>query len=96
MGRSITRSDEARHAVGELAVSVRAAHIDIGRLAGAAGIEIFLQNVGGEIVITWDCAHRPGFGRCRHRDCHSFLPGGHAPLVLLELCGPRATLAMRL
>ena len=61
-----------------------------------AGIEIFLQNVGGEIVITWDCAHRPGFGRCRHRDCHSFLPGGHTPLVLPELCGSRAALAMRL
>jgi hypothetical protein len=74
---------------------MRAAHIDIGRLAGAAGIEIFLQNVGSEIVITWDCAHRPGFGR-RNRNCHSFLPGGHTPLVLLELCGPRAALAMRL
>ena len=61
-----------------------------------AGIEIFLQDVGGEIVITWDCAHCPGFGRCRNRDCHSPLPAGHTPLVLPELCGPRTALAMRL
>src|SRR4029079_4162051 len=90
------RRAEARHTISELAVGVRAAYIYIGRLVGAAGIEIFLQDVGGEIVITWDCAHCSGFGRCRNRDCPSPLPAGHTPLVLPELCGPRTALAMRL
>jgi hypothetical protein len=32
--------------------------VDISRLVGAPRIEIDLQDIGSEIVMTWDCAHR--------------------------------------
>ena len=49
---------ETRDAIGELAIGMRTARVDIGRLVGAAGIEITLQDIGREIVVAWDCAHR--------------------------------------
>ena len=70
---------EARDAVGELAVGQRAARVDIGGLVGAAGREVALQHVGGEIVIAWDLAQkilahwlvRTICRRC-FRGCHCF------------------------
>ena len=44
------RIAEAIDPVGELTVGPASARIDIGRLAGAAGVEIALQYVGGEVV----------------------------------------------
>ena len=63
------RRAEARHTVGQLAVGQRAARIDIGRLVGAAGGEIALQHVGGEVVIAWDLRPRAlaALGACRAR-----------------------------
>ena len=57
------RGAEARDAVGELAVGPAAARIDEGRLVGAAGVEIALENVGGEIVVARDVAARTGIAR---------------------------------
>ena len=61
------RRAEARHMVGELAIGQRVPAVDIGRLFGAAGGEIALQHVGGEIVIAWDLAHRLGRAGFRPR-----------------------------
>ncbi len=69
------RSAEPRHAVRQLAVGQRPARIDEGRLVGAAGGEIALQHIGGEIVIAWDCAHRMHRARrggARFGDSHCF------------------------
>ncbi len=48
---------EALGALGEIGIAVFAAMIDEGDLAGAAGIEIALENVGGEIVVARDRGH---------------------------------------
>jgi hypothetical protein len=45
---------EAFDALGELAVAPAFAVIDESELAGAAGIEIALENIGGEIVFARD------------------------------------------
>ena len=69
------RGAETRRPVGELAIGDRAPAVDIGRLVGAAGGEIRLQYVGGEIVVAWDCAHAGGracFLRLKFGDCHLF------------------------
>ena len=47
---------ETLDAFGEIAISVFAAMIDEGDLVGAAGVEIALEDVGGEIVIARDGA----------------------------------------
>ena len=64
---------EPSDAIGKLAVGQAPARVDIGGLVGATGGEIALQNVGSEIVLPWDCAHRYRCGRscrARFRDCH--------------------------
>jgi hypothetical protein len=43
---------EPLDAVGEIGIAVFAAMIDEGDLVGAAGVEIALQDVGGEIVVA--------------------------------------------
>src|SRR5664280_3181022 len=72
--QSAQRSAEARDMVGELAIGQRAARVDIGRLVGAAGCEVALQHVGGEIVIAWDRAHGFATRVCRtcFGGCHCF------------------------
>ena len=45
---------EALDALGKLAIGPAAARIDKGEFAGAAGIEIALENIGGEIVVARD------------------------------------------
>ena len=72
------RRAEARHPVGELAVGQRAARIDIGRLAGAAGGEVALQHIGGEVVIAWDMAQRDMAHRLgRALVCRACIGGCH-------------------
>ena len=69
------RSCETRYAISKLAIGQSTARIDVGRLIGPTGGEIALQNVGGEIVVTWDCAHGHTYNRfCRvcFRDCHCY------------------------
>ena len=51
---------EALDPLGKLAISVLAAVIDIGDFAAAAGVEIALEDIGGEIVVA-------GNGRFRRR-----------------------------
>ena len=68
---------EARDAVGELAVGPGAARIDEGRLVGTAGLEIAVEDVGGEIVVARDRAHRSGRRHIRARlgrNSHSHSP----------------------
>src|SRR5262249_62035270 len=43
---------EAIHALGELAVGPTSARIDIDRLVGAPGLEVALDDVGGEGVVA--------------------------------------------
>ena len=70
------RRAETCDTVGELGVGVRAASVDVGRLVGAASVQIGLKDVVGEVVVTWDCAHRRGRDARRFGDCHLyFLPG---------------------
>ena len=65
---------EALDALGEIAVGPAAARIDKGQFCGTAGIEIALENVGGEIVVARDRA----FGRTRRQirlsDIHRRVP----------------------
>ncbi len=63
------RSTKTRNAVGQLAISVCAARIDIGRLVGTARRKIAPKNIGGKIVVAWDYAHR----LCRDRFCRAHL-----------------------
>ena len=81
------RRAETRHPVGELPIGQRVPAVDIGRLFRAAGSEIALQDIGGEIVIAWDHAHGLGRACLPHalrRLSLLFLPGR------CVLCAPAA------
>ena len=56
---------EALDPFSETAVVPAAALVDIGDLAGPAGVEIALENIGGEVVLA---PHRPA-GRAARKIC---------------------------
>ena len=69
---------KARDAVGKLAVGPGSARIDEGRLVGAAGLQIAVEDIGGEIVVARDRAHSGGHRSFRARigrNTHSHSPG---------------------
>lgn len=66
---------ETFDALGKLPVSAAAAVVDIGELAGAAGVEIAFENVGGEVVV----ARHAVSGRARPQ---ARLSDGHCRVVL--------------
>ena len=43
---------ETLDTLGEFAIGPACALIDVGELAGAAGVQIALENIGGEIVVA--------------------------------------------
>ena len=53
-------STKSRYAVGELAIGKGGTRVDVSGLIGAAGGKIALQDIGSEIVVTWDRAHGRG------------------------------------
>ena len=80
---------EALDPLGKLAISVLAAVVDIGELAAAAGVEIALEDIGGEIVVAGDrrfgggpmCGGASFIAAFPHR--HGLLPTRCPPTKLL-------------
>ena len=67
---------EALDPAGEVGIAVAAARIDEGGLAAAAGVEIALEDIGGEIVIARDRGRRRAWRNATHR---KFLPATGGP-----------------
>ena len=95
---------EAVHALGELAVGPTSARIDIDRFVRAPGLEVALDDVGGEIVAARDRVD--GGARIdRRRELRGGIGHGALPQIsssaakrlLLghELCKPPMTVAMK-
>ena len=51
---------ETLDAFGEFAIGPALALIDVSELAGTAGVQIALENIGGEIVIAQDASANTG------------------------------------
>src|SRR5262249_44476829 len=95
---------EAIHALGELTVGPTSARIDIDRLVGAPGLEVALDDVGGEVVVARNRVD--GGARIdRRRELRRGIGHGARPQIsssaperlLLgdELCKPAMTAAMK-
>jgi hypothetical protein len=95
---------EAVHALGELAIGPASARIDIDRLVGAPGLEVALDDIGGEVVAARD--RIDGGARIdRRRELRGGIGHGALPQIsssaakrlLLghELCKPPITVAMK-
>ena len=95
---------EAVHALGELAVGPTSTRIDIDRLVGAPGLEVALDDIGGEVVAARDRVD--GGARIdRRRELRGGIGHGALPhisssatkrlLLRHELCKPPMTVAMK-